>query len=215
MIGAIGDAVSDFVAWITLWIGENTPESLSFLHGLKKTSAKKKNRDGAFESGKPAGFMDRGQPKSGDFDDPEHATAVAAVGDGEQNNMEEKDKGDAAAAGESYRLYVAIKEMKNVVQHLDASPPRKYTYAEWTWFLKLIDEDETTPDGHRRPWHHHHQVQTPLRDHEHQVWSWLGQESPLMSMEDEPKWVLTRLMHVVEREAKKKVILEEKNSGSR
>jgi potassium channel subfamily K, other eukaryote len=141
---------------------------------------------------------------SSDFDDEEHATSVATIVADEQNNMEEKDKADASAAGESYRLYAAIKEMKNVVQHLDASPPRKYTYAEWTWFLKLIDEDETTPDGHRRPWHHHHQVKTPLRDHKYQVWSWLGQESPLMSMEDEPKWVLARLLGVVEREAERK-----------
>jgi potassium channel subfamily K len=205
LIGAVGDAVSDFVAWFTLWLGENLPESFGFLHGLKKTSQKKKDKDGAFQLAKPPGFMDEGQPKPSDFDDPVHATAVAAIGADKQNNMDEKDQPATtpAAANDSNKIYLTIKEMKNVLQHLDASPPRKYTYAEWTWFLKLIDEDEATPEGHRRPWHPLNHIQSPLRDQKHHVWSWLGQESPLMSMEDEPKWVLGKLMEVVEREVKK------------
>lgn len=98
-----------------------------------------------------------------------------------------------------------MKEMKNVVQHLDASPPRKYTFEEWTWLLKLINEDEANPEGHRIPGQHvdeQHPVAAPLKEDPKQVWSWMGQESPLMSTEDEPKWVLQRLMVVLERELK-------------
>lgn len=58
--------------------------------------------------------------------------------------------------------------------------------------------------GHRRHWHPQHLVNAPLREHDGQVWSWMGQESPLMSTEDEPKWVLRKLIEVVEREVKKR-----------
>ena len=215
LIGAIGDCVSDFVASSILWLGDHLPESTSFLLGLKKTAQKKKNRAGAFEEGKPPGFMDEEQPEGSDFDNQEQAAAVAAIGSDQQKDTEERqDRDDAERAGETYRLYLVMKEMKNVVQHLDASPPRKYDYSEWTWFMKLIKEDETTPEGHRRPWHDPSLVHSPVRDHEQQVWSWLGQESPLMSMENEPKWVLIRLMEVVEREVKKKGDFERKRGGS-
>ena len=85
------------------------------LHGVKKTSQKKENKNCAFQSGKPPGFMDDGRPVSSDFDDEEHATSAAAIVADQQNNMEEKDKADASAGGESFRLYVSITEMKNVV----------------------------------------------------------------------------------------------------
>ena len=71
--------------------------------------------------------------------------------------------------------------------------------------MKLIYEDESEKQGHRRHWHPQHLVNAPPREHEDQVWSWLGQESPLMSTErDEPKWVLRKLIEVVEREVKKR-----------
>jgi potassium channel subfamily K len=206
LIGAIGDAVSDFVASATLWLGNHILESTKALRQLKGT-AKKKNREGAFEQAKPAGFMSDGAVEDGEYDDPAHAMAVQGLtqdGQPDTGDQEMKDRRNAAAAGESYWLYLVTKEIKNVVQHLDASPPRKYTFGEWTWFLKLISEKEDEEHGHRRHWHPEHLVNGPVREHQDQVWSWMGQESPLMSTEDEPKWVLLKLIEVVEREMKKK-----------
>lgn len=207
LIGAVGDAVSDFVSSFILWAGNHVPENFKPLQDFKRTANKKKSREGAFSKGKPPGFMSDDDPQDADFDDEAHSTAVRGLGQDQQNHSEgqaNKDRHDAAAAGEAYWLYVVIKEMKNVIQHLDASPARKYTYAEWTWFLKLISEDEATEEGHRRHWHPQNLVAAPVRDDEKQVWSWMGQESPLMSNEDEPKWVLRKLIEVVEREVKKK-----------
>ncbi|CAK7200025.1 hypothetical protein SEUCBS139899_002713 [Sporothrix eucalyptigena] len=45
---------------------------------------------------------------------------------------------------------VLIDEIAQVTQHLRHSPPRKYTFQEWAWFLKLIGEDERNADLHRR-----------------------------------------------------------------
>jgi hypothetical protein len=35
------------------------------------------------------------------------------------------------------------------MKHLNSSPPRKYTFDEWAWYLKLIGEDENSADTHR------------------------------------------------------------------
>ncbi|KAI1380363.1 voltage-gated potassium channel [Hypoxylon crocopeplum] len=46
---------------------------------------------------------------------------------------------------------VLIDEISRVTQHLRHSPPRKYTFKEWAWYLRLIGEDESNADNHRRP----------------------------------------------------------------
>ncbi|OAP57178.1 hypothetical protein AYL99_07916 [Fonsecaea erecta] len=209
LIGAIGDTISDLVASSTLWLSRHAPEALSILRGAKSAAAKKRNREGAFQEAKPAGFMDDESAVEGDFGDQNIAKAIRALGGREQNNASgtdtnPEDAREAQALLSAYRLHILLREMQNVVQHLDAQPPRKYTYEEWTWFLKLIYEDESLTPSHRHPWEHEVPVAAPLREKGDQKWSWLGQESPLMSMEDEPKWVLTRLLEVAQRKSKRK-----------
>lgn len=208
LIGAIGDTISDGVASTTLWLGQHAPEGLKMLRDAKKGAQKKANREGEFETAKPPGFMDDDAAGERDFEDQNIAKAVKALGRGEQNNAQQddkpKDEEEAQAMLSAYRLHILLREMQNVVQHLDAQPPRKYTYAEWTWFLKLIYEDEEERKGHRLPWEQGVGVSAPLRKQHEEKWSWLGQESPLMSMEDEPKWVLARLLEVVQRASKQR-----------
>ena len=43
-----------------------------------------------------------------------------------------------------------IDEIACVTEHLRHSPPRKYTFQEWAWYLRLIGEDEHNADHHRR-----------------------------------------------------------------
>ena len=45
---------------------------------------------------------------------------------------------------------VLIEEIQRVTQHLKHHPPRKYTYQEWAWYLRLIGEDEADAERHRR-----------------------------------------------------------------
>ncbi|KAH8666658.1 hypothetical protein BX600DRAFT_277214 [Xylariales sp. PMI_506] len=44
-----------------------------------------------------------------------------------------------------------IDEIARVTQHLQHSPPRKYTFKEWAWYLRLMGEDESNPTTHRKP----------------------------------------------------------------
>ncbi|KAI2628783.1 voltage-gated potassium channel [Hypoxylon sp. NC1633] len=46
---------------------------------------------------------------------------------------------------------VLIDEISRVTKHLRHSPPRKYTFKEWAWYLRLIGEDESNANNHRRP----------------------------------------------------------------
>jgi len=41
-----------------------------------------------------------------------------------------------------------IQEIGRVTQHLKSRPPRKYTFQEWAWYLRLIGEDEGDAQGH-------------------------------------------------------------------
>lgn len=215
LIGAIGDSISEGVGTLTLWIGEHLPQRTGTLADLEGDATKAAGS--AYQETKPPGFMSNGKAEDGDFDNKAEADAVRGVG----QNMEESNAGDdmtqqdANAAGKHYRHYLLMKEMKNVVQHMDASLPRKYTYSEWTWFLKLLGEDESTSDNHRSIGDVQHGEGTgdtkgtapagvQERNGEVQPWSWMGPKSPLMSSIDEPKWVLQRLMSTLEEELKEK-----------
>ncbi|KAM7204950.1 outward-rectifier potassium channel TOK1 [Naviculisporaceae sp. PSN 640] len=45
---------------------------------------------------------------------------------------------------------VLIQEIGRVMQHLKSHPPRKYTFQEWAWYLRLIGEDEGNAEKHRK-----------------------------------------------------------------
>jgi potassium channel subfamily K len=215
-IGAIGDAISDGVGLLTLKLAEHLPATGGARGALKKTAAKTK----AGESGaaKPPGFMSDDIARDHHFESKAHADAVKGLShdvEGEAASAVKTDTSTehARAAGEHYRHCLLVKEMQNVLQHVDASPPRKYTFAEWTWLLKLIGEDESDSSQHRHPAAVQKDATTEDHpDHAHanvphergsiEPWSWLGHKSPLMSSIDEPKWILERMMASLERELK-------------
>ncbi|OAA65218.1 potassium channel [Niveomyces insectorum RCEF 264] len=47
---------------------------------------------------------------------------------------------------------VLADEIARVTQHMRHTPPRKYTFQEWAWFLRLIGEDEHSAALHRKPY---------------------------------------------------------------
>lgn len=209
LIGSIGDAVSDFVSWATEMLGEHRDRITAAIKDFKDNrNLRKEQLTQAIEAEKPHDFTATQAHKDNNFDSLAQAEALNAVDNllpDDFANREMRDRAAAEAAGYAYRPYIIMKELRNVIEHLDASPPRQYTFAEWTWLLKLLGEDETMNEGHRRPGHPEDmdkEVSAPPRQAKHQAWSWMGQESPLMSMGDEPKWVMKRLMAVLEEELK-------------
>jgi potassium channel subfamily K len=114
-----------------------------------------------------------------------------------------------------------IKEIGSVMRHLNSSPPRKYSFDEWAWYLKLIGEDESSPETHRKA------IRKPKRtceglgtatgrklDEDETVkWSWVGNRSPLMGNKEEAEWVLERLTKTLERELEAMRREEEEGKG--
>ncbi|KAJ4013112.1 hypothetical protein NW752_006390 [Fusarium irregulare] len=109
--------------------------------------------------------------------------------------------------------FLLISEIQALTSHLKSQKPHKYSFEEWAWYLKLIGEDESSANTHRkampkpknrRHQHHHHNKRTDdspeaghdrKHDQEHDTaWSWVGNRSPLMGSQEETEWILERLM---------------------
>lgn len=96
---------------------------------------------------------------------------------------------------------VLIDEISRVTQHLKSHPPRKYTFEEWAWFLRLIGEDEGSADTHKKPVAKSRKKRKAegiegsgdSDDPEHMQWSWVGSRSPLMGSQEEAEWILEKL----------------------
>jgi potassium channel subfamily K len=88
-----------------------------------------------------------------------------------------------------------ISEIRAVTGHLQESRPHHYTFDEWAWYLKLLGEDEHSPETHcgvnpgrGRPDSSQDGSSSGLK------WSWVGDQSPLLNYELESEWVLGRLI---------------------
>ena len=202
LIGAIGDVVSDFVNWYTLWVGTHTQDLWRIIKAIRtKETVKQAAKAAEKKAEKTELAAQDGFEKIANI---ERSRTVPL--DFEMDGLSEL---QAAVAEETYRPFVMLKAAHKILDHLDADPPRRYTFKEWTWLLKLLGEDETDKEGHRRvgsPLPNGAEIVTPMRQEKHHVWSWIGQESPLMNLEDgsEPKWVLKRLMWSLEMDLKER-----------
>lgn len=231
LISKMGDTVVKEVKNLTLWVANLTilPGEKSVRATLRE-GAGKLSRGGLF-SGKddlfaPPGILGeteaRRSTESADEDedrnDPESAAQRAA---GDAANREKRaaeregEKNDELPDNEAEYHLLLVREIAKVMKHLRSSPPRKYTYDEWAWYLRLIGEDESAAETHRKP--HLHSPRRhgeglgtgvgkkgdkedngSQKDTENEKWSWVGQRSPLMGGKEEAEWVLERLVKTLE-----------------
>jgi potassium channel subfamily K len=159
--------------------------------------------------------------------DPESAAQRAASDQAEsevKRARKEGETGDERATPQSRRHYhsMLIKEIGRVMKHLNSSPPRRYSFDEWAWYLKLIGEDESSPETHRKAWRKANADGDGIRTagyigaHGREgktKWSWLGKKSPLMGNKEEAEWVLERLTRTLERELEAMKREEEEGTG--
>jgi len=130
-------------------------------------------------------------------------------------HIEEEELGEAEEAGEHgdylqrdihFYHFILAKEIRQMMKDLSASPPRQYTYDEWSYYLKLIGQDEGDDSSHRKPEDQlqHNKGDAPdigtADDGDTVTWSWLGIRSPLMGNTNEPDWLLQRLTATLEAE---------------
>lgn len=108
--------------------------------------------------------------------------------------------------------FLLISEIQVVSRHIRQTPPRRYSFEEWAWYLKLIGEDERDASNHRKPrpkdpkqgdqaGHDELDRKPPshpvsdvrTEDGQELTWSWVGNRSPLMGSQEESEWILDRL----------------------
>jgi potassium channel subfamily K len=227
LISNMGDTIVKGIRDLTLWIGE-----LTVLPGEKGVRAGLKNAVHQFTKGKffddeikeqPPGFLGQGpkQENANESDigndmnknDPESA-AQRVEGERAKAETEAAKKrgryGDKLPKNRKHYHCILIEEIGNVMNHLNSSPPRKYDFDEWAWYLKLIGEDESSPVTHRaaprnlKQGEHGLTIETTTgeknKGNKTFEWSWIGNRSPLMGNKEEAKWVLERLTKTLRRE---------------
>lgn len=212
LIGSVGSQISEGVNKITLVLAEKLPASTPALRSLKESARKKKEDiDGDYSAAKPPGFMEDGHAgdDSSSEDTSKQSAAVRGMGGNVQGDGSGPTASEASAAA-AKRPLLLLKQIKAVTSHLDAEPPRKYTYEEWTYMLMLLGEDESDASKHRSAGDVKNAENDDGRANKEaeegdaletgEKWSWLGKRSPLMSGLDEPKWVLGKLIAKLEKE---------------
>ncbi|KAL8827277.1 MAG: hypothetical protein Q9170_007078 [Blastenia crenularia] len=226
VISNMGDTVVKAIRDVTNYLGEFTvlPGESPTRQRAKQMVTSVTDRFGR-DQGKekmmdePPGMI--GEKEQGDDDGPRHGAMVAATdrlaGDIEKEELhavaEAKRQGDKISEDVHEYHFQLIREFRNVMKHLNESPPRRYTYEEWAWFLKLMGENEDNQLSHRQAPiqprtadHKEADIQQGTTDDKEQSerqWSWLGNRSPLMGEVDEPEWVLERLSITLEKEMRK------------
>ena len=222
VISNMGDTVVKGIRDLTLYLGDVT-----VLPGEGSTRERIKQGVSKFAQDKtrvpfmnePPGFLGE---KTGGDDEKQNRGAQIAATDRLATDLEKtelnaaedaKDRGDKLGEDIHEYHYLLVKEFRNVLKHLNESPPRRYSYDEWAWFLKLMGEDENSDVSHRKapvkvkrgkddeP--DTQQGQSDDKDAQARQWSWLGNRSPLMGELEEAEWVLERLSMTLEKELKR------------
>ena len=237
LISNMGDTVVKGIRDVTLWLGEITvlPGEAGVRGRLKQIAAQTtrgKAFRGVTDSKDPSNSL-RGDKKEVDTEQapPRNGVQSAFTTDAEAEEVQEEELTEAGEArlrgdklGEDIHEYhyLLVQEVRNVMKHINESPPRKYTYKEWVWFLKLMGEDEANPESHRRApvqvKNAHNKdpdigggVAGKEKDEPMKEWSWLGNRSPLMGETEEAEWVLERLSATLESELRKQHEAREKD----
>ncbi|KFA74888.1 hypothetical protein S40288_06461 [Stachybotrys chartarum IBT 40288] len=103
--------------------------------------------------------------------------------------------------------YILICEIQEISKHLRKKEPRRYSFEEWAWYLKLMGEDEGNPDTHRKPQgkvsrknqrtrkgEPNADLAQEMQDTQRPGWSWIGERSPLVGDTEEGEWIMDRLI---------------------
>lgn len=206
LISNMGDTIIKAFKDFTIWVGSFTvlPDEKGLMSALKVGTKRVK-------SGKM--FKEKDLDRKG------------ASGASEQRGLdrlaehiEEEELGQAEETSEHgdyldrdihFYHFILAKEVRQMMKDITKSPPRQYTYDEWSYYLRLIGQDENDATRHRRPedQHQHNEGDAPdigtADDGDTVSWSWLGIRSPLMGNTSEPEWLLQRLAATLEADMRK------------
>lgn len=203
-IGDMGQTVIKAFRDVTIWVG-----SITVLPGEQGIG-------GNLKLGFQRLKLLKGVSQDDKSEDEETETGVpkSTVQDRLARHIEEGELAEAEMASEHgddverdihFYHYILAKELRHVLRDVDASPPKQYTYQEWSYYLRLIGQNEDDPSGHRKPKIHSQQSSHGsdlgiANEGGGDAWSWLGVRSPLMGSKSEAEWLLNSLSVALERE---------------
>lgn len=151
----------------------------------------------------------------------QHITMTDRIADRMAKHLEAEELEDALAAeqhGETlerdihFYNFLLARETQRMMKDLNASPPIRYEWGEWEYFLKLmandadaeaLDGELIVPEEMRLP---ETREEWKKRRVDHR-WSWLSRASPLMGHKSETEWILERLGACLEIELRESRLL--------
>jgi len=168
LISNMGDTVIQLIKDLTIWFGEVTVlpsesgsirQSLKF--GLVKLTGGKINVQGLRDSNDniedtPPGLVRmpyrQKQESRHNKKDVEVGQKLASAFEKaeELDEDEARRKGDRITEDIHHYRHILITEIRNVYADVNSPKPKKYTYKEWSYFLKLLGEDEGDSKYHRK-----------------------------------------------------------------
>ncbi|KAB8293839.1 hypothetical protein EYC80_009320 [Monilinia laxa] len=219
LIGNMGDTIIKGIHDLTLWIQKSILPSEKEVRYPRKEATNKVAFGKLFGVSEPPPNAEEAAGFHNDKDsigrraaknDPVSA-AQSVEGDCEhvaKKSSRKGDENDRLPENRHHYHCILVKEVGKVIKHVTSSPPRKYTFDEWAWYLKLIGEDESEAENHNKPTRKLRKikeeglggVKKEMREDWGAKWSWLGNGSPLMGHKKESEWVLERLHMKLQRE---------------
>jgi potassium channel subfamily K, other eukaryote len=178
LISDMGDTVVKLVKDFTIWLGEITvlPSDDDTLgnrlkHGVYKATMGNldlRNKKGDIENGDgdsdagssiremPPGLTKifrngRHKPKES-MRDRKAGDRLAADFEASEKREEDvaREKGEKWEEDEHHYRRVLISQIRRVYADAQAATPKKYTYEEWQYFLRLLGEREEDPSNHKK-----------------------------------------------------------------
>ncbi|KIW44471.1 uncharacterized protein PV06_02937 [Exophiala oligosperma] len=264
LISDMGDTVVKAIKDATIWLGEVTvlPSDESsmkdrLMHGIYRSTLGKVGSphfDVENKAGEESGFQELhpGLAKLfriGGGERPDN-TRDGANRDELARDFEQSERIDESEAhkegkfgeeNEHHLRHVLISQIRRVYADTTSSTPKRYSYDEWVYFLKLLGEDERDSTTHKHaseledPTFHHDKnpASKKLLDQTGQdsaygkgsdkgqgqgqkkfQWSWIGNRSPLMGDKEEAEWLLEKLFERLE-ESLRKALKEEDNGAKK
>lgn len=202
LISNMGDTVIKGFKDLTIWLGSVTvfPDGKGLVATLKTASKRVK-----------VGRSYKKDPQENSTPSTAEDAALQRL----TRHIEEEELDEAEEAGENgdtlerdihFYHFILVKEIRQLMQDAEMSPPKQYTYHEWAYYLRLLGQDESNTarhtsakaekDGHDPD----PTLGTAAGGEDDQSWSWLGIRSPLMGNNTEAQWLLQRLSTKLEME---------------
>ena len=235
LISNMGDTVVKLIQDLTLYAGEITvlPHEDKSTRDRITRLGSKVTKGKLFSVGLPGvstegGGEEREDPEKGTSGGGASKATDRAASQFQKDELNEadaaRDRGDKLGEDVHHYHYLLVREIRNVMNHLNENPSRRYTFEEWAWFLKLIGEDEDSAEAH---------CEAPVKIDKDGVkdelqekgsndkgdnikqWSWLGNRSPLMGEKQEAQWVLEKLSLTLETKLKRQREEQNRKQGER